>query len=354
MTRLLVFGTVLWSFVLVCAVAASQSPPVAPARTRASTPDPASLFRTSDDCVACHNSLTSPAGEDVSIGTMWRSTMMGNSARDPYFQAGVRRETIDHPTASADIQDECAGCHMPMLQRLAHAQGRKADLLAQLPIQSGSELVEHRLAADSVSCTVCHQVASDNLGTRASFNGQFTLAPPQADGRRQALGPFRVDSARTRIMHSVTSFAQAEAPHLRQSELCASCHTLYTQALGANGEVLGELPEQMNFQEWQHSAFNAEQRSCQSCHMPRVDGPTRIASVLGEEREGLSRHLFVGGNFFMVRMLNRFRGELGVEALPAEFEATASATIRQLQQETATLSVAATRTAAGKIGRAHV
>ena len=40
--------------------------------------------------------------------------MMANSARDPFWQAAVRRETIDHPAAAAAIQDECAKCHMPM------------------------------------------------------------------------------------------------------------------------------------------------------------------------------------------------------------------------------------------------
>ena len=80
-----------------------------------------SLFSHSENCMACHNNLIAPSGEDVSIGATWRSTMMANSARDPYWQAGVRRETIDHPTHSAVIQDECAGCHMPMATRIARA-----------------------------------------------------------------------------------------------------------------------------------------------------------------------------------------------------------------------------------------
>jgi hypothetical protein len=101
----------------------------------------------------------------------------------------------------------------------------------------------------------------------------------------------------------------------------------------------------MNFQEWQHSAFAAEQRSCQSCHMPEVQERTRISSVLGAQREGLSRHLFVGGNFLVLRMLDRFRGALGVEARSAELEATALATIRQLQSDTATVTLRATRQA---------
>jgi hypothetical protein len=52
-------------------------------------------------------------------------------------------------------------------------------------------------------------------------------------------------------------------------------------------------------------------------------GTTRIASVMGEQREGLARHLFVGGNAFVLRILNRFRAELGVAASSPELEATA-------------------------------
>jgi len=54
-------------------------------------------FHTADRCLACHNGLTTPDGKDVSIGFDWRSSIMGNSARDPYWQASVRREDIDHP-----------------------------------------------------------------------------------------------------------------------------------------------------------------------------------------------------------------------------------------------------------------
>ena len=51
----------------------------------------------------------------------------------------------------------------------------------------------------------------------------------------------------------------------------------------------------------------------------------------------------------MLRMLNRFRDELGVVAQPVELEATARATIRQLQTETASLSLTAERAAAGQL-----
>ena len=307
-----------------------------------------SLFSHSDNCVACHNGLTTPSGEDVSIGSTWRSTMMANSARDPYWQAGVRRESIDHPKHAAAIQDECAACHMPMSTRIERAAGGQGQVFAHLPI-AGDDSPLHRLAADSISCTVCHQIAPDRLGTRESFNSNFVLRPTPAGGVRQIFGPYAIDPGRRTIMRSVTGFEQAEAPHVKQSELCASCHTLITDAYGPDGSVIGSLPEQMNYPEWLHSDFNREQRSCQSCHMPKAEGPIRASSVLGDARDSLSRHLFVGGNAFMVRLLNRYRLELGVEALPSELEATARATIRQLQQETAELALSEPRVENGAL-----
>jgi hypothetical protein len=308
-----------------------------------------SLFSHSEECMACHNNLMTPAGEDVSIGMAWRATMMANSARDPYWQAGVRRETIDHPKHSAAIQDECAECHMPMATQVSRAAGGLGEMFAHLPINLRGASALQRLAADGVSCTVCHQISPDRLGTRESFNGEFRIRPTPASGARAIFGPYRIDPGRTTIMRSVTGFVQEEAPHIKQSELCATCHTLITQAFGPDGQVIGSLPEQMNYQEWQHSDFNREQRSCQSCHMPVAAGPIRTASVLGEARETLARHVFVGGNAYMLRLLNRYRRELGVTALPAELEATAMATIRQLQQETATLTLTPPAITAGTL-----
>jgi hypothetical protein len=305
------------------------------------------LFLTSHECVACHNGLTTPVGEDVSIGVAWRASMMANSSRDPYWQASVRRETIDHPSATHEIEDECSKCHMPMSRARAAAASSLGKVFAHLPIGAG-ESEGDRFAADGVSCTVCHQIGPDRLGSRESFTGGFVLTAPTAAGERPIFGPFDIDAGRTALMRSATGLTPTEGPHIRQSEMCATCHTLYTKALGPNGEVVGELPEQVPYLEWQHSAFR-EERSCQSCHMPAVTEPTRIASVLGEERMGLGRHTFLGGNFFMLRMLNRYRDELGVEALPQELEAAAQATIQLLQRETAAVSVVHAAAARGRL-----
>jgi hypothetical protein len=73
--------------------------------------------------------------------------------------------------------------------------------------------------------------------------------------------------------------------------------------------------------------------------MPVVDGPTPIASVLGEARAQFSRHVFLGGNAFVLRMLNRYRVELGVTALPQELELAAQRTAHHLATVTATVGI---------------
>jgi hypothetical protein len=298
------------------------------------------MFAPSSECVACHNNLVTQSGEDVSIGASWRGSIMANSARDPYVLASVRRETIDHAGRASDIEDECATCHAPAARTIAHAAGGKAEIFAHLArVAAGAPSPLDVVAVDGVSCTICHQIASDRLGTRESFNGNFMVAPPRPDGRRRAFGPFEVDAGRRRLMHSVTQFEQEQAPHIRESQLCATCHTLITDALGPDGRGIGSLPEQMNYQEWRHSSFFGEGRSCQSCHMPPAEGPVRVSSVLGDYRDRLARHTFLGGNAFMLRMMSRYRSELEVEATSAELEATARATIRQLEQETARVVV---------------
>src|SRR5262245_412087 len=222
---------------------------LASAQSPSKSPHSDSMFKTSDDCMACHNSLTTPSGEDVSIGSSWRASMMANASRDPYWQASVRRETLAHTKAPAGIQDECSICHMPMARTQAQASGRLGEVFSHLPVGSRSR-AENLLAYDGVSCTMCHQIADEKLGTPGSFTGGYVVRPGSASG------PFEIDKGLTTLMKSSSEVQPVESAHMRQSALCATCHTLITKALGPSGEAVGELPEQVMFLEWQHSAFS--------------------------------------------------------------------------------------------------
>lgn len=262
---------------------------------------------------------------------------MANSSRDPYWQGSVRRETIDHPQVTAEIQDECSHCHMPMASYQAHLKKKMNGVFSHLPFDLDKEADAE--AADGVSCSVCHQISQKNLGTQASFVGNFVIDSPDAHGHRGEHGPYKIDAGHQRVMQSSTGgFVPGEATQIRDSALCATCHTLYTIARGKDGKPAGELPEQMPYLEWQHSDY-ANKSSCQSCHMPEVNGETPVTSLFGELRQDAKHHYFVGANFFMERILNDFRHDLSVTALPEELTAASQRTINFLRSESARVTI---------------
>lgn len=294
-------------------------------------------FRTSDRCVACHNDLKLKNGEDVSFGFLWSASVMANSSRDPYWQGSVRRETIDHPESSSEIQNECSTCHMPMLHLQDRDDGRKTDVFGHLPVTAQHE--HEAEAADGVSCSVCHQIAGTGLGTPETFSGNVAISAPNAKEHHPEFGPFLVDQPHQTVMVSSTAgFVPTQAGHMRDSGLCGSCHTLYTIARGPGGKEIGKFPEQMPYLEWAHSDYYNKQ-SCQECHMPKVDQPTRISSVYGPLREGMHEHTFVGGNVLLERVLNDHRGELGVSALPEELQEAHDRTTKFLQTQSARVRI---------------
>jgi hypothetical protein len=308
-------------------------------------------FRTSDRCFPCHNELTTPSGRDVSIGLAWRSSIMANSARDPYWQASVRRETMDHPQAVPDIEDECSICHMPISRYQAKLQGDKGQVFAYLPFYADPK--KSAFAEDGVTCAVCHQIGKQKLGSRESFNGGFVVENPPEKDARPEYGPFEVTRARQHIMDSSTGgFRPMFSEHIRDSALCGSCHQLYTTARGDNGKEIGYLPEQMPYLEWLHSDYPSRY-SCQQCHMPEVHEAVRISSVLSDPRNGLNQHVFQGGNFFMQQMLNQYRNDLDVAALPQELTNAADATLEFLRTQSARIELRNVDVVAGTL-RAEV
>lgn len=311
------------------------------------SPPASPLFLTSSTCIACHNGLVAPSGEDVSFGTKWRSSIMANSARDPYWQAAVRREVMDHPESQEAIENECAACHMPMSRYEAKVAGKKGGVFRHLPI--GKQTFPQDLQAeDGVSCALCHQIEDKNLGDPSSFTGGFVVDTTRATDSRQIFGPYQIEAGHVTIMRSATGFIPTEAAHIQKSEVCATCHTLITHSLGPGGKITGELSEQVPYAEWLHSDYR-DVRSCQSCHMPVVAEPVPISSVLGRPRNDVSKHVFTGGNFFLLRMLNRYRDELGIVAPFQELDTSAARTISFLQGQSATVSIVRSELSEGEL-----
>ena len=292
------------------------------------------LFSASGLCTSCHTQMVDQAGTDVSTDTFWRASMMANSGRDPYWQASVRAEVLSHPDYRAVIEDKCATCHLPMARFTTAAKGGQGQML-----DDGFLAVEnphHALALDGVSCTLCHQIREDGFSEPSSYSGGFVIDTALPSGRREVFGPYRVPPGLARSMQASSGFVPLQGPHMEQSELCATCHTLYTPYLDAAGQVAGEFPEQTPYLEWLASGYSAS-ISCQDCHMPLAQGGVQLSITGGPRRTPFYQHAFVGGNAYMLEVLESFGQDLAVTASAEHFQDKRGRTVEQLQQRTAAI-----------------
>ncbi len=266
---------------------------------------------------------------------------MANSARDPYWQSSVQRETLDHPSASAAIQSECAACHMPLQRAADKAAGRDTAIFPILPPDS------HSAGADGVSCTVCHQALTQGLGTPDSYNGNLVFALPGQQAST-LFGPYPPTAPATNIHKAATHLATEQSDTLRQAGLCGSCHTLYTTVLDSAGKPAGRLPEQMVYLEWLHSDYHDKQ-TCQQCHMPAVSEPAPVATLGSPAHEDVRLHSFTGANFLMQEMLNTHHDELAVAATPDDLRAASVETRTFLGSQAARVTVRTVEFASGQL-----
>jgi hypothetical protein len=200
---------------------------------------------------------------------------------------------------------------------------------------------------DGVSCTLCHQIKPDNLGTASSFTGQYEIDTTTFSPDRSLFGPYR-RPVRNPMQQNTGFLPTDHAPgrQLADSTHCGSCHTLYTPSQEADGTYIKEFPEQTTYLEWEHSQFN---QTCQDCHLPEAVGsvvisnrPRRLAA-----RSPFGQHHYVGGNSFMVNLLKNNAADLGVTADATHLDATISRTLAQLQQNTPTVTASASLTGTG-------
>jgi hypothetical protein len=296
------------------------------------------LFAASGLCAACHTSMIDGAGTDVSIDTAWRASMMANSARDPYWLASVRAEVLANPGLQAAIEEKCVVCHMPMARTSTAAAGGESRLL-----DGGfadPEHPQHTLAIDGVSCTLCHQIRQEGLGEEGSDSGGYVISRDLPAGERESFGPYPIGPGAVQLMQNASGFVPIQSQHVGVAELCATCHTLYTPFVDAEGQIRGEFPEQMPYEEWLASSYGGA-LPCQGCHMPQANGAVRISIVGGSQaRSPFYQHLLVGGNAYVLQILRTFGEDLAVTASSQQLAAQEAAVREQLQTRTASVSLA--------------
>ncbi|HPR58395.1 MAG TPA: multiheme c-type cytochrome [Bacteroidales bacterium] len=282
------------------------------------------LFAGSGTCAVCHNSMTNGQGAPIGIANDWRSTMMGNSAKDPLWQAKVSHEGLVNPSHKEALENVCTTCHAPVGNINAH--------YAQKDYYTIAEMKNDPLALDGVQCTVCHQITPESSG---NFSGTFSIGT-----NKIIWGPFSNPFINPMLFN--TGYTPVHSNHINNSELCASCHTLLTDPVDLNGVATGEkFVEQAIYQEWKNSVFPTENKSCQSCHVPRINDSVKISTVPPwlQPRSPFGMHHFAGANIFMGKIFKENIVQLGITASTSNFDSTISRSSNMLTRQSLSLSV---------------
>lgn len=288
-------------------------------------------FLGSGECYGCHGpdpmgfALVDEQGTDVNMADQWRSTMMANSARDPFWRAKVSHEGLVNPQHQEIIEDKCTSCHAP--------QGRYEKHLLGLGFYSINEMVQDPIALDGVSCMPCHMQSADSLGKL--FSGKLKFDPGIA------YGPYE-DDIFSPPMISFVGVEPMYGEHINAAGLCAGCHTLITETVDLEGNFTGDhFVEQATYHEWLNSIYNTDVDpeggvTCQGCHMPRITDAVVISGLYAflEGRSPYGMHHFAGSNVFMLELLKNNISELGLTASPVHFDSTIARTNSMLKQHT--------------------
>ncbi|MBK6932840.1 MAG: hypothetical protein IPH12_19020 [Saprospirales bacterium] len=294
------------------------------------------LFPTAKTCGGCHGydplgfAMVTTGGQDVNVYDAWRSTMMANAARDPFWRAKVTHEILVNPAHSLALQDKCTSCHAPA----GHYQ---AKLKRHQQYYTLYEMYTDTLGLDGVTCQACHAQAPARIGSLHSGALYFDTSYI-----RVAYGPYDVPFAPP--MHDFVGITPKYGEHISDAGLCAGCHTLITGTADLSGQLTGAtFVEQATYHEWLNSRYDEEHDniSCQACHIPQIPDEIIISAnyqfLTPQFPYGL--HELAGANATMLKLLKNNRARLEIPATAAQFDSTIAATLRMLQHQTLEISL---------------
>ncbi len=230
-------------------------------------------------CRSCHDRAISDDGDPLFLPfDGWSSTMMGNSVRDPLFQAALSVANQD----TAGIGSWCLRCHAPQ----SYVRGDDG------PANSNAF---DEVDSEGVTCDVCHRaIPNPDSGVYEHGNAQIFFDPTNVK-----YGPYGET-------FESPAHASADAGFTASSELCGNCHQVENPVVpwrDQAGNILGpHFPLDTTYDEWKQSAYAQPDtlKTCQSCHMPTVvaaDGGTSFSvAKFGMPRDSPMQHVFVGGN----------------------------------------------------------
>jgi len=240
------------------------------ARTEDGKMIPAEQFFPAARCASCHREAHAE----------WSESLHRNAGREPFYKESVA--LLEKARGGVPAQ-HCEACHAPVAVLSGELQA------------VGEMKPSHAKEDEGVSCAVCHSI----IEVRLDGTGSYTMRRPAllagADGT-----PVTRNVTDAEIMADRAGHKRAVMrPLLKQPEFCAACHkSVATPELNQYKFLRGFSA----YDEWQQSGasgdavmpyYRCEQRvSCNSCHMPGVDGK----GDLGAKDGTLASHRWLGAN----------------------------------------------------------
>ena len=255
----------------------------------AATAFAAAEFLPAGSCAFCHSRPGVLTRARMGHHELWRDSVMSFAARDPYWRARVENELRATGPRAAAIEDKCLRCHAPAGQYPARSAGRLMRF-ADLTVPGG----------EGVTCTVCHRIDADGLGSPRSFTGGFLITADEV-----IFGPHDRPFVMPMLHH--TGFEPVASKHISEAALCGSCHTL----------LIGDsFAEQATYLEWLAGVASKRGATCQSCHVPalRDDSGSMARDYIAHRPPGgafpptrprspIGLHTFTGGNAQLLETL---------------------------------------------------
>lgn len=291
---------------------------------------PGEWYLPSASCRGCHgfDSLqqanVNEDGQDVNLVMRWEASMMALSAKDPLWRAKVTHEILVNPAHEGALQDKCTSCHAPT-GRYNHAYRGLGDYRL-------TNLYNDSLGLDGVNCSGCHTIGPD---VGQTFSGIIPF-----DTTRNIYGPFT--NPMTGPMQLYEGYFPMYSPHTDEARFCSSCHTLITETIDLAGNLTGgKYVEQATYHEYLNSTFPANNITCQTCHMPRLESPVVIANgyIALQPRQPFNQHTFAGANTFMLNLMRTNKAALGINVPVTSFDTSIEATTHLLRQRSVDLTL---------------
>jgi len=242
-----------------------------------------SPFEAATGCKQCHGGSTTSDGKMYMPWDTWAGSMMANAARDPLFLASLSVAEQDSPGSGGF----CLRCHTPS----AYIGSRTTP---------GNGTALNDLDKEGVQCAVCHRSVDGSQPPISDANAPYIgNAQLYFDVGTMYGAPYHgpYDDSSSSVHDTLADpFTSGD-----DSRLCGQCHQVDNPGqhlYDASGTDTGKpFPLDTTYEEWQQSSYasGASAQSCQSCHMPAVNGSYAVGSGFGN-RDMPARHDFVGGN----------------------------------------------------------